>query len=102
MHVRVQMIHDWECVYARAHVRVCAHMCVCLCAFCLNERMLWCVSVCVHVCMCVCRQPCVIRFLHVCICVRFVHVIPRMCVCVCVCVFACVRVCACVFAYMFE
>ena len=49
----------YACMYQRLcmcvcpHVLVCAHMCECLCAFCLNERMLWCVSLCVHVCMCV-------------------------------------------------
>ena len=44
------------------------------------------------------------RFLHVCVCVRFVHVISRLCVCVCVfvCAFATVRVCVYVVVYMFE
>ena len=70
MHVRVQML---VCVpvYINVYVRVYARM----------------FFVCVHVGMCVCRQPCVMRFLDVCVCVRFVHVISRLIVCVCVCVF---------------
>ena len=48
----------YACMYQRLCMRVCAHALVC-----------------VHVCMCVWRQPCEIRFLHVCICVRFVHVL---------------------------
>jgi hypothetical protein len=92
---------------------VCVHACACanVCVYaCMYQRLCMRVCadvlVCVHVCMCVCRQPCVIRFLHVCVCVRFVHVISRlsvcMCVCVCVCACATVRVCVYVFVYMFE
>ena len=63
------------------------------------------VLVCAHVCMCVCRQPCVMRFLHVCVCVRFVHVIsrPSLYLCVFVCATVCVGVYVVVymFVYMF-
>ena len=54
--------------------------------------------------MCVCRQPCEIRFLHVCICVRFVHVISRLYLFVFVCATVCVGVYVVVymFVYMFE
>ena len=53
---------------------VCVHACACanVCVYaCLYQRLCVCVCahalVCAHVCMCVCRQPCVIRFLHVCL-----------------------------------
>ena len=55
MHVRVQML-----VCMPVYINVCV---------CVYARMFF---VCVHVCMCVCRQPCVMRVLDVCVCVRLV------------------------------
>jgi len=73
MHVRVQSL---------LCMSICINVCVCVYAHVfLSVFMRVCVA-----CMCVCRQQCVIRFLHVCVRVRFVHAISRLCVCVCVCV----------------
>ena len=83
MHVRVQMfvcmpVYINICVFVYARMFLCVLMCVCVY---VGNRV---------------RSG----FFHVCICVRFVHVISRLSlslsVCVCVCNCGCVRVCVCV------
>ena len=90
------------CMHVRVQMLVCMPVCINVCV-CVYARMFF---VCVHVCMCVCRQPCVMRVLDVCVCVRFVHVISRLSLSLSLslslCACAVVRVCLCVFVYVFE
>jgi hypothetical protein len=69
------------CVYARACLHVCAHVCMCMHV----TRTCLCVCVCVYVHACVCVHA----FMYVCVC-ACVCVCMRSCMCVCVHV--CVRV----------